>query len=350
MPAGPSTTLSDLIEPEIFLPYTQNLTMEKTALFASGAVASDASLTALISGGGLTFHLPQWDDLDNTAARVTTEDDHAEFTGGTAEPDPLKTGAFEQVAVRCNRNQSWSNSALSRLIIGQDPMESVMNRVAEYWAREWQRTFIAVMTGIFTDNDSAPGSSEHVQGDLTHDISGSAFSDGVTNFSAEAVIDAAQTMGDAHEQWTAICVHSVIKSRMKKLNLIDYIPDSEGRVNIETFHGRRIVVDDAMPVSGGVYQTWLLGDGAMRWGEVDPPNAVVVERKEGAANGGGQEILYNRKQFCIHPEGHTFVGTPPKGGPSNAASSGNFAHSNAWRRVAPERKQIRIARLISREA
>jgi hypothetical protein len=34
---------------------------------------------------------------------------------------------------------------------------------------------------------------------------------------------------------------------MQKNNLIDFIPDAEGHINIPTFLGRRVIVDDGMP-------------------------------------------------------------------------------------------------------
>ena len=73
-------------------------------------------------------------------------------------------------------------------------MQAVANRVSSYWARRMQAAFIATMHGVFADNAAAPTASEHVLNDMTNDISGSAFTDGVTNFSGAAMIDAAVTM------------------------------------------------------------------------------------------------------------------------------------------------------------
>lgn len=137
---------------------------------------------------------------------------------------------------------------------------------------------------------------------------------------------------------------------MQKNNLIDFIPDANGVVNIPTFLGRIVIVDDGLPAAAGVYDTWLFGSGAIRLGTGTPKVPTEVDRKPDAGNGGGQEVLYNRHEWSIHPTGHAYSGTAPNGGPSNAATTNNLAAAASWARVFPERKQIKIARLISRES
>jgi hypothetical protein len=111
------------------------------------------------------------------------------------------------------------------------------------------------MKGVFADNDAAPTGTEHVQYDLTKDVSGASYAAGVTNFTAENFIDTTVLLGDAMGGLAMIAVHSITYARMQKNNLIDFIPDSEGRVNIPTFLGRRVIIDDAMPNSGGVFES-----------------------------------------------------------------------------------------------
>jgi hypothetical protein len=145
-------------------------------------------------------------------------------------------------------------------------------------------------------------------------------------------------------------VHSVVYSRMQKNNLIDFIPDARSEVLIPTFLGRQVIVDDSVPRTGSVYDSWIFGAGALRLGMSSPKVPTEIERKPGAGNGGGQEVLYNRVEWCIHPAGYRYAGTAPNGGPSNLNTTNNLANLNSWVRVLPERKQIKIARLISREA
>lgn len=340
-----TTQVSDVIVPEIFSPYVQQMTEEKTRLISSGVLVRDAALDEFLMGGGLTFNVPSWRDLVNDADNVSTDQDL-----GVNDSVPKKTSAANEVGVRLSRNQSWSSADLAQALAGSDPMQSIANRVATYWMRRLQAAFIATITGVFADNAAAPVGTEHVQNDMTNDISGAGFVDGVTNFSAEAFLDAAVTMGDSMEDLSAVMAHSIIYNRMQKNNLIDFIPDSQGVVNIPTFLGRRVIIDDTMPITGSVFQTWLFGAGSVRLGVGTPRVPTEVEREPKAGNGGGLEILYNRVEWAIHPVGHGYAGTAPNGGPSNAATANNLAHADSWVRAYSERKQIKISRLITRES
>lgn len=358
MAAGPATRVSDVIVPEVFTPYMQVLTEEKSRLVQSGLLARSEALDNLLAGGGITFQVPSFRDLDNDADRVST-DTSVPFAGpydssgatvalpsGQAfPPNPNKIQTLKEIAVRLNRNNSWSTTDLAAILAGADPMEAIANRVAAYWVRRLQAAFIATWNGVIADNAA------NDSGDYINDISGSGFIDGVTNFSAEAFLDAAQTMGDSQEDLVAVAVHSVVYNRMQKNNLIDFIPDARGEINIPTFLGREVIVDDGLPRTGSVYDTWLFGAGATQMGVGTPPVATEVERKAGGGNGGGQDVLYSRVMWTIHPTGHAWVGTAGDGGPANSGTgASDLDEAASWNRVYPERKQIKFARLVTREA
>lgn len=338
------TRISDLVVPEIFTPYAQQLTQQKSRLIRSGAILLDTRLNQVLAGGGLTFNEPSFKDVDNDDENVSSDDPETAST-------PAKIGSATEIQVRLSRNKSWSAMDLAADLAGADPMQSIASRVSNYWTMRLQAAFVATLKGVYADNAAAPTGTEHVAGDMTHDISGAAFSDGVTNFSAEAFIDTTATMGDSMEDLTMVMVHSIVYARMLKNNLIDFVSDSVNgeAIRVPTFLGREVIVDDSMPYAGGVFQTWLFGRGAIRHGAGTPDMATEVERKASSGNGGGQDILHNRVSWILHPVGGAYVGTAAAGGPSNAATSNNLAHADSWKRVFTERKQIRIARLITRE-
>lgn len=341
--ASGTTAIADVVVPQIFTPYVQQLTEQKSRLIRSGAVVRDPSLDAFLAGGGLTMNAPSFKDLDDDEENVSTD------VTGTSTPN--KIGTAQEIVVRLSRNNSWASADLTAALAGTDPAQAIANRVSDYWTRRLQRMFVATMSGVLKDNAAAPVGTEHALNDMTHDIKGSAFSDGVTNFSAEAFIDTAVTMGDSMESLGMVFVHSIVYARMLKNNLIDFIVDSANpdATRIPTFLGRLVVVDDAMPAASGVFESWLFGAGALRLGMGSPKVPTEVERLPSAGNGGGQEVLYSRVEWCLHPAGHAYVGTPPNGGPSNATTANNLDNADSWKRVFSERKQIKIARLITRE-
>ena len=344
----------DVIVPEIFSPYFQQLTEEKSRLIQSGVVVRDPAIDTFLQGGGLTFNLPSWKDLANDADNVSSDNEASTST-------PNKIGTSLEIGVRLSRNSSWSAMDLVGALAGSDPMGAIGSRVAAYWTRRAQAMFVATMQGLFADNDAAPSGTEHVAGDLTEDISGSAYQAGVTDFSAESFIDAMTTMGDSMDDLTTVMVHSITFARMKKNTLIDFIPDSQNPAAqaVPTFLGKQVIVDDGVPnpagtgaaqTSAGIFHVWLFGVGAVRWGVGAAPVPVEVDRAPAAGNGGGQETLYTRVEWCLHPTGHKYAGTPANGGPANGTGANDLANAGSWQRVYPERKQIKVARLITREA
>lgn len=344
-----TTRLTDVVVPEIFTPYTQRLTQEKSRLIQSGVVVVDPQLSSLLSDdGGSTFNMPSWHDLVNEEENVSNDDP-------TDLSTPSKTTASPEIAVRLARNNSWSGMDLTAELAGSDPMDSIANRVAYYWTRRSQAAYVATIQGVFADNDQGTPNGQGSQGDLTHDISG-VYQPGVTDFSAEAVIDALVTMGDSMDNLRAILMHSIVYSRAQKNNLIDFIPDARGEIMIPTFLGREVIVDDGMPnpagigpaqTPAGVFHTWLMTGGTARMGVGTPKEATETDRTPAAGGGGGQETLYNRVTWAFHPNGHAWIGTAASvGGPTNTELA---AGATNWQRVYVERKQVNIARLITTE-
>lgn len=339
MAAG-TVQLSDVIVPEVFNPYVQQYTQEKSRLVQSGIITRQSFLDDFLAGAGISVHVPNFKDLENDAENISTDQ--------PVDSTPNKIGTSQEIAVRLSRNNSWASYDLVSQLIARDPLAAIGDRVGAYWVRRAQAAFIAEVKGVFANNATATDA-YHVQNDMTVDISGGAFVDGTTNFSAEAFVDATLTMGDSMGLLGAIVVHSVVYGRMQKNNMIDYVTDANQAINIPTFLGREVIVDDAMPVTAGVFESWLFGNGAFAMGAGAPKVPTEVDRKPATGNGGGAEILYNRVEWAIHPIGYAYVGTPAAGGPSNANTTNNLAAAGSWRRAYTERKQIRMARLISRE-
>ncbi len=341
MAAG-TVRISDVIVPELFTPYVQQMTEQKSRLIRSGVVSRDAFLDNFLAGAGLTIHAPSFKDLEDDSDNVSTDDPAQTST-------PNKMGTSQEIAVRLSRNGSWKTADLVSALIGTDPADAIASRVSDWWLRRLQAAFVATMTGVFADNAAAPTGTEHVQNDMTVDIKGSSFADGVTNFTAEAFVDALTTMGDSQDALGTVFMHSIVYGRLQKNNMIDFVPDSDQKINIPTFLGREVIVDDAMPNAAGVFETWLFGAGSVRLGMGSPKVPTEVDRKPEEGNGAGTEILYSRTEWCLHPVGHKYAGTPANGGPSNAATANNLANAGSWQRAFTERKQIKIARLITRE-
>ena len=334
----PTTRISDIIVPEVFFDYMSKDTTEKTMLFTSGIMRSDGELATKLAGGGRTFQVPFWKDLDNTEAGVASDDPSAFATAGT-----ISTG--KDICRRQLRTRAWSDADLAAVLAGSDPMARINSRVTAYWERQFQLMLVNTLTGVFADN--AANDSSDMINDISNDNSVASMT-AAELVSAEAVIDTAHTLSDSFDLIKAIVMHSNVYKRLQKLNLIDYIPDARGETNFSEYLGKRIIISNAVRKVVGTnrtkYWSYLLGEGAVAWAEAATEKPVEVHREPLAGNGMGVEYLITRRQVVIHPYGIKFTDTQVTGQfPTNA----DLATAGNWDRVYSERNQIPIAALVT---
>lgn len=314
-----ATTLSNVIVPEVFNPYVIERTAELSAFFASGIVGTvdGVDLGDVNSQqGGKNVQMPFWQDLTGDDQILTTGTD---LTIGNIT-------ASKDVAVLNARALVYGAKDLVSALAGDDPMAAVGTLIADKWTRQMQKALIYTLNGAM-----AALAAESVPKNVL-DISGLSGAAAVAD--ADSVIDAMGMLGDAEGKLTAVAMHSATERLYRKQNLIDYVLDSENKP-VAMYMGKRVIVDDSMPVSGGVYTDYFFGAGAIGYSEGTPKVGSEVERN--ALVGGGQEYLVSRRHFVLHPRGIKWKGTPAADTPTNAelATAGN------WQRVF-EPKNIRI--------
>lgn len=170
-----------------------------------------------------------------------------------------------------------------------------------------------------------------------------------TSLNGATFIDATLKLGDRSEWLTAIAMHSATEAALCKLDLIDFRPDSTGKTIIREFQGRRVVVDDGLPVRTGttdgyVYTTYLFGHGAFAIG-----TARLDEKPlDGGFGTMGVElarvpldsdtVLINRRRFLLHPRGVIFTRATVAG---DSPTNTELETAANWARVW-EPKNIRL--------
>lgn len=324
--------LSDVIVPSAFTDYIVQNTMQLTAFFASGVARRNAAIEDQLRAGSESFTVPFWLDLDASIEPNYSNDDPDDLSS------PKKLGAGKQRVRKAYLNESWSAMNLASELAGSNALGRIQDRVTAFWDRQMQARIIASLVGVKADNVANDG------GDMVHDISGA--SGDAANFSAEAVIDATATMGDAMNSVTAIAMHSDIYARALKNDLIDSIPDSQGGF-IRTFRGMVAIVDDGLPVASGNYTSVLFGSGAVGYGITAPTSAegTEIESQPSAGAGGGMTVLHSRVNVAAHPFGFDYIeGTITEFSPTLA----DLRLAAHWNRVAAERKQVPLAFLVSK--
>jgi hypothetical protein len=183
---------------------------------------------------------------------------------------------------------------------------------------------------------------------MVHDIS--ALSGDAANFSAEAVIDTAATLGDRLEDCRAIAMHSAIYTEALKNDMIEFIPQSQG-LPIKTFRGLAVLIDDNLSPAAGFYMTVLFGPGAIGFGISTPTQGYGTElqRVPAAGNGGGQSILHSRFNIACHPLGFAWNDAPAGNAiVGDSPTIADLAVGAHWTRVVSQRKSVPLAFLISK--
>lgn len=335
-----ATTLSDVWIPEVFASYQINDSVESTAFVESGVAQTNALFNELANGPGRVTTMPFWNDLDASIEPNYSNDVYTDI----AEPQALNTG--EMLARISDLNEGWGASDLIQQLNGTDPLKLVAAKVDAYWNRQFQRRVIATAVGIYNDNVATGGS------DMVIDVSDAAAAvDAANQISASNVINAMLTFGDTLDTVGVIALHSVVYGTLLKQDLITFIKPSTGDVQIATYLGKRVIVDDGMPIIGGngttvafKYLCILFAPGAIGYGRGNAKVPQEFERAPARGNGGGFETLWVRKRWVVHPAGYTFTSTTITG-PGLSPTWADLRLATNWTRIFG-RKSVGIAFLV----
>lgn len=331
--------LAEVYEPTAFNAAVQEAATELNAFLASGVLVRDPRIDTMVGVGGMVGELPNYNPLTNDEPDYTTDD-----PASTSTPADIDHGT--QIYRLANQHKSWSTMDLARQLALEDPLGAITNRVGHYWAVNSQQRVVSSAMGVMADNVANDSSDMVIDVSIiTGDTAAAA-----NLIHADAVIDAMATLGDAAANVTAIAMHSVPYTTLQKLNLIAYIPDARGEVNIPTYLGLRVIVDDhldvtAAPTNGFYYTSILFGTGAFGYGTTPALVPSELDRVAAAGNGGGQDILHYRYNEIIHPQGFAFASANQAAGVS--ATRAHLELAAEWDRIYTDRKNIPLAFLIT---
>lgn len=299
-----NTQIIDVVTPEVFDQYMEQYSTENSALIQSGVAVADARVAANITAGGTLVHMPFWNDLSG--------DDEVLSDSASLQTDKITSG--QDIAAVMYRGRGWSVNELAAVLSGSDPMGSLMNKIGAYWVRQEQKVLTSTLAGLFAAGGAlTAGNTDHLN-------TTSAAID------AAAVLDTKQLLGDAADKLSLLVMHSAVFTDLQKQNLIAFIPSSRAEVQIPTYLGYRVVVDDTLKADAtGVYTTYLLAAGSFGRNNGTPSNLTSFEKDRDAA--AGNDRVFTRRAFTMHPYGVKFKSATVAGStPSNAelATVGNW--------------------------
>lgn len=311
---------------------------------------------------------------------------------------PTSKKTFFQGKPVFGRMKAWEEKDFSTELTGVNWMKDAAAEVAEYYQGVDQDDLLAILEGIFKMDTSDSGNAGFVNNHVT-EVNG--------DIDAATANNAAQKACGANKGIiTMAFMHSDIATHLENLQLLSYMlyNDANGiqrQLNIATWNGKVVIIDDEMPVeqvattykktadasvvagktyytkSGNTYTavaspadanistyyevdeeahqeytTFLLGKGAFEYENIGVK--VPSETGRDAARNGGVDILYTRQRHLVAPKYISYTKDSQATSSATAAelatgSNWELVHDNAVSgRTYVNHKAIPIVKIVSR--
>lgn len=331
---------------EAFGRYVERIpNLKRNELLKSGALVSRSDLNALFSEqtGSYYATVPVYGLIDGDAQNYDGETDI----------EATSTTTYSQGMIVVGRMKAWTEKDFSEDITGgADFMDNVAAQVAQYWDEVDQDTLLAILNGIFAM--TGPANKKFID-NHTYDIS--AASD--NKVGATTLNNAIQqACGDNKKSFSLAIMHSQIATNLENLQVLEYLKytDANGvqrNLEIATWNGRLVIVDDSMPTEGleasTKYTTYVLGNGAFEYANVGCK--IPYEMDRNPYKNGGVETLISRQRKVFAPKGISYnKASQAKLSPTKAEleSGANWTLiKDASDNKFIDHKSIAIARIVS---
>lgn len=323
------TKLTDIVFNTVFAKYFLKASTDRSNLIKSGIAATDPVIAARCAAAmeGKLVNLPYWNGISGDASVLS---DTVALVAGAIT-------AGQDVAVALRRGKAWGSNDLAAEIAGDDPMKTIAERLADYWNSQKQKAIFATLKGVFASNIA------NNAGDLVLDISGETGEDAILG--KDTLLYAAQLLGDAKENLTAIAMHSAAETVLNIAgNGGSLFKPADTPAGLASYNGRSVVMDDNCVYDAATKKAeiFLFGRGAVALNDV-PSKTPLETTREALA---GNDVLITRQAWIGHIRGVKY----------NAASCAGATPTNAeleaaanWTRVW-DQKDVRVVKLICKLA
>ena len=293
---------------------------------------------------------------------------------GVQSMTPTSKKTFFQGKPVFGRMKAWQEKDFATELTGVDWMKDIAGEVAEYYQGVDQDDLLAILAGIFDMDTTDAGNADFVN-NHTYEVEGAA--------SAETANNAVQKACGANKGIITLAfMHSQVATNLENLQLLSYMlyNDANGiqrQLNIATWNGKIVIVDDDMPTenvaaqytktsdeavvegktyytkSGSTYTpvaspvdanignyyemtaeaytaytTYLLGRGSFEYEDVGVKVPSEVGRD--AATNGGIDILYTRQRHLVAPKWISYTQASQA---TSSATAAELADGDNWELV-----------------
>lgn len=334
--------------------------LKKNELVKSRALTPNSQIRQAFSGQtGVVFAtIPMYGRIDGTPLNYD----------GNTDITATSTTTYERGVIVTGRAKAWVERDFAEDVTdGAKFMNNVGKQVAEYWDEIDQDTILAILKGIFSMTGA--GNLKFVNGH-TYDISAEATADKQVVSAATLNTAIQKASGDKKSKFTIAIMHSTLATNLENLKLLSYMTytDADGierQLELATWNGRAVIIDDGMPTEDvpesapdagdgyTKYTSYILGNGAFDYEDVgvEVPYAMVRDEK----TNGGQTLLYSRQRKVFAPYGISFTKSAMA---TNSPTDAELSNGANWELVHDggagagrkhfDHKAIPIARIISR--
>lgn len=340
-------TLQDIYAKDIIDQAVIDESIRKSVVWNSGLMVTDPSLGQLVgSGEGRKISRVGYSDLADpsllgNAGQATTHN-----PGYTDDSDnlliPNKAGTYSYDAVKCIPAYALGEKEIVRTLnFLPDPTAALAGRISDYWARFFDLYATNMLKGIYLDNKA-------------NDSADMTFGTGAAAVSADAILDAYATLGDAADMGDGVLIcHSKVAFVLRKAQLIDTIPSAENSaVLFEYFQGMRMIVTDNVPTDTNVTEKCIsiiakrgtMGMGASTNNII--PSETWRDPREGV--GGGESMLITRQQFSMTAKAFSWLDATVTGSVASGAIGG-IGGTDLWPSIADQADATNWDRVLDRK-
>lgn len=342
---------SKSFNPQAFGAYVNRIpNVAKNELAKSGAVGSNEQACAALGNqtGSLYTRIPYFGRIDGSTSQNND---------GATDIASTNTTTYEQGFIVASRMDSWTERSFSKNITaGVDFMDNVAAQIADYKFDVRQAMLLAILEGVYGmsvegDTVAATAAKEFIE-KHTFDISGEA--DDAAMVGSTTLNKAIQkACGDNKNIFKLVIMHSEVATNLENIKLLKYMTqtDADGierELALATWNGRTVLIDDNMPVDGGKYTTYVLGQGAIILDDIG--DAVPYEMSRDPKTNGGQDTLYVRDRYICGVDGISFekpATITASASNEDLANGANWAIINDGTKAIPH-KAIAIAKIVSK--
>lgn len=340
--------LEQILIPEVMLGYAVEQPLTEGLMWQTGAFVSDDRIGALLRAGSRRFEVPAIQQLE---ADIEANYSNTVYTD-IAMPEQITATVSQGMMAQMNNGYVESKLATfltkSKLPNANQLVQGMLDR---YWLKQAENRAIATVYGLYNHLTGLGNAGDYIT-DASLDAS---TADSV--FDVDAFIDAEATLDESLRGRGIMVVHSKVRAKMRKQNLIEQVSISSNLPPVNVYNGRVIVENDNITkiTADGVddrYITYLIGNGAFVADSAPADVPLEIVNTAATGNGAGHRVLWTRRNVLVHPQGFNFTATDAQlnGGTENEAifaSWEDLQNGALWSVAATNARQTSIRFLIT---